>query len=161
AICQHRGRIRPSRTAIANWYCATRFCKVIVSAAGSMSRCESNCSHLSVVQQEGRRMAVTRILIFALVGWFAWVDPLPAQQGIQQGTMRKVDTDKGVITVLVDGKNVELSTSERTKIWDIGMQELADGLKIKAIREGARVMFKTGEKDGKTVLIALKLAGDG
>jgi hypothetical protein len=104
---------------------------------------------------------MNRLLTAALVGLCICAVPLAAQDGIQRGAIKKMDAARGVITVVVEGKEIELLVIEETKIWDAGMQEVADRLKNKGFREGAHVMFKTGEKDGKTVLVGLKLAGEG
>ena len=86
---------------------------------------------------------------------------LPAQTGIQRATIRKVDAEKGILIVTADGKDHELVVTDETKIWDAGMKELADRLKSKEFRAGVAVQFKGEEKDGKIVLVGLKLAGEG
>jgi hypothetical protein len=85
---------------------------------------------------------------------------LPAQGGIQKGKLKKVDADKGTVTITVDGKDHDFAIVEETRIMGPGGAVLKDRLKDKRFKEGAPVRFKPGKKDGKTVLVGLQLVGD-
>jgi len=80
-------------------------------------------------------------------------------QDIQQGKIKKVDADKGTITITVDGKDRVLIVTGTTQIMDAANQPARDGLKHPGFKEGASVMFKANLKDGKAVLAGLKLGG--
>lgn len=86
---------------------------------------------------------------------------LPAQEGIQKGTLKKVDADKGTLTVTVDGTDHDLTVTEQTRIFGPGMKPVEDRLKNPGFKPGAAVLFKAEKQDGKLVLVGLKLGGDG
>jgi Cu/Ag efflux protein CusF len=104
---------------------------------------------------------MTRVLVGTVVGLLLWTSTLPAQQDIQRGRIKKVDADKGTITITVDGKDRDLVVTDRTHVADVAGKDVADGLKDKAFREGAPVVFKAESRDGKEVLVGLKLVGPG
>jgi Cu/Ag efflux protein CusF len=100
-------------------------------------------------------------MIGCAVGLAVLVLSAVAQEDIQQGKIKKVDPDKGVLTVVSEGKELELHVTDQTKVWGPDMQELSDRLRDRRFREGASVQFKTARKDGKNVLFGLKLGGQG
>jgi hypothetical protein len=82
-----------------------------------------------------------------------------AQQGIQQGKVKKVDADGGKITLgLAGGKEVEAAVTADTRFMDADGKPIAGRLKDPRIKAGAAVMFKIGPNGGKPVLLGLKLA---
>jgi hypothetical protein len=82
-----------------------------------------------------------------------------AQQGIQQGKVKKVDADAGKITIgVAGGKEFEAAVLADTRFMDADGKPIANRLKDPRIKEGAAVMFKLGSKDGMPVLVGLKLA---
>jgi hypothetical protein len=82
-----------------------------------------------------------------------------AQQGIQQGKVKKVDADGGKITLgLAGGKEVQAAVTADTRFMDADGKPIAGRLKDPRIKEGAAVMFKLGPNGGKPVLVGLKLA---
>jgi hypothetical protein len=84
---------------------------------------------------------------------------LPAQEGIQRGRIKKIDADKSIITIAADGKDLEFNVVAETRIMDAANQAVKDRLRDKSLKEGAMVMFKPAMRDGKTILVGLKLAG--
>src|SRR5260370_4403962 len=87
---------------------------------------------------------------------------LPAQEDIQRGKIKKVDADKGIVTITVDGKDREFLVTAATKFIDATPQESAQGIRDRKFKEGATVMFKAmSREDGSKVLIGLKISGDG
>jgi hypothetical protein len=100
-----------------------------------------------------------RLLGSIVVGCLLLTGALPAQEGIQRGTVKKVDPTKGTITITVDGKDQDFAVTDDTRIVDAAGKPARDGLKHEGFKEGAAVMFKAGEKD-KSVLVGLKLAGE-
>jgi hypothetical protein len=106
----------------------------------------------------------------ALIGWLLLVAPLSAQDAPQQGKIKKVDADKGVVVITVDGKDREFLVDSDTKIYRDDFKPSAKGLKDEDLKAGADVLFKVAVKDGKDVLVGLKIgtsrrpdpaAGDG
>jgi hypothetical protein len=99
---------------------------------------------------------MTRSLITGAALLFVAVS-LPAQDGIQRGKIKKVDADKSIVTITVDGKDQDFTFSRQTKILglgkDPGPKDLGDG----KIPEGVEVMFKAVAKDGKNYLIGLRI----
>jgi Cu/Ag efflux protein CusF len=101
-----------------------------------------------------------RPLIGGVLGFVLLVTALPAQEGIQRGKIKKVDADKGTIIITADGKDLELLVAETTRIVT-PEGESSKGIKDAALKEGALVMFKAVEKDGKHVLAGLRVGGEG
>src|SRR5262245_28609414 len=100
------------------------------------------------------------LLGYAVVGCTFFVSGLLAQDDIQRGKVKKVDADKGVITITVDGKARDFTVAENTRIVDTENRPAKDGFKHEGFKPGAAVMFRAVEKDGKAVLVGLKLAGN-
>jgi hypothetical protein len=82
-----------------------------------------------------------------------------AQQadGPQKGTIKKVDVEKGVIVITSGGKDVEATVTEQTQFRGADTQPLPDKIKDKALKEGAEVMFLARMRDGRTVLVGIRL----
>jgi hypothetical protein len=104
---------------------------------------------------------MTRSLLGTAVGLLLFVAPLPAQDGLQRGKIKKVDADKGVVVVVLDGKDLELTADSDTRFVGADNKPLDRGLKDGEVKEGAAVVFKAVEKGGKQVLVGLKLGGRG
>ncbi|MFO0968342.1 MAG: hypothetical protein U0793_22535 [Gemmataceae bacterium] len=79
--------------------------------------------------------------------------PLHAQD-IQRGKVKKVEPDKGVVVLTVDGKDVTVTVEDRTRIF--GREDQPIEKALAGIKVGADVMFKALDKDGMLVLIGLK-----
>ncbi|HLW66354.1 MAG TPA: hypothetical protein VKS79_13655 [Gemmataceae bacterium] len=82
---------------------------------------------------------------------------LLAQDGIQRGKIKKVDAEKGVITVTADGKDLELTATGETRFMNASGQPVKDGLKSGDIKAGEAVMFKYVEQDGKKLLVGMRI----
>ena len=99
--------------------------------------------------------------LLVVVAFAVGAGALLAQEGIQRGKIKKVDADKGSLTITTeDGEDQSFGLANDAKIIDAGGKPLPDGLKDKAFREGVRVFFKAAKRDGKPVLVGLKLAGN-
>jgi hypothetical protein len=85
---------------------------------------------------------------------------LAAQDGPQRGVIKKLDADKGVVTITVNGKDVDYKVVERTLLKDGEGQDVKDRLKDKRFRQGAPVMFLVHDA-GDNVLRGLRLGGPG
>jgi len=94
----------------------------------------------------------------ALIGLLILATGLPAQQDIQRGKVKRVDADKGTITITTDGKDLDFTVTDDTRIMGADGREVKDRLKDKAFQAGAAIMFKPAMRDGKTVLVGIKFA---
>ena len=82
-----------------------------------------------------------------------------------KGKVKKVDADKSVIVIVVDGKDVEYAVAKDAKFTQAPAakkskknatpSELTGGRK--AVKEDAQVVLTTEAKDGKDVVTALKV----
>lgn len=70
------------------------------------------------------------------------------------------DAKKAVVTITADGKDVELAVTARTRLMDGAGAALEKGLNDERFKEGAAVMFRAEEREGRAVLAGLRL-GDG
>ncbi len=86
---------------------------------------------------------------------------LLAQDGPSRAKVKKVDAEKGTVTLTVDGKDRDFVVTEDTRLVGADNKDLPGRLKDAALKEGADVMFKAQEKGGKAVLVGLKLGGGG
>jgi hypothetical protein len=102
---------------------------------------------------------MSRLLTATLLGAVLLVPSLPAQEGIQRGKVKKVDTAKGIVTITTDGKDQDFLLTPRTRIVGAANQESTKGIKDEELKEGAEVMFKAVDRDGQKVLLGLKIGG--
>ena len=84
---------------------------------------------------------------------------LQAQEGPRRGKIKEVTAD--TITITVDGSDVDCAVTADTKIMSAANQPIAPPLQDKDVKAGATVMFLARERDGKHVLVGLKLVGEG
>jgi Cu/Ag efflux protein CusF len=104
---------------------------------------------------------MTRRLFVVVAAVALFTTTLLAQESIQRGKIKKVDADKGVVTITVDGKDQDFVVTDDTRLVDSGNKDLAQRLRDKAFKEGAEVAFKAEERGGKQVLFGMRLRGDG
>ena len=81
-----------------------------------------------------------------------------AQDGVRRGTVKKLDADKGTVTLTADGRDQELTVTPATRAADAAGRRLGS-FPWKDLKEGQAVHFKADSRDGKTVLVGLKMAG--
>src|SRR5262245_48406784 len=101
---------------------------------------------------------MTRFSVGLAVGLLILFSPLPAQEGVQKGKVKKLDLERLTITLTVDGKDLELTITDDTRVLGSDAKELKE--RFKTVKEGADVQFKPGKKDGKDVLVGIRPAGD-
>lgn len=82
---------------------------------------------------------------------------LQAQEQPRRGKIKEVTAD----TITVDGTDVDCAVTADTKIMSAANQPIAPPLQDKDVKAGATVMFLARERDGKHVLVGLKLVGEG
>jgi Cu/Ag efflux protein CusF len=72
--------------------------------------------------------------------------------------LKKVDLEKGVVTITSDGKDYEAALTPQTMLRDARDQELA-GFREKGLAAGTAVMFRTQQRGDKLVLVGMKVPG--
>src|SRR5438309_2327105 len=132
-----------------------------MSAIGGRSGEPSRTSPVHGAESQGSRpaggtyleVAMKRVLVCGVALALCSLVAL-AQDAPQKGKIKKVDADRGVLTVgSGGGKDVDLTVMESTRFMGADGNPIRDGLKDKAFKEGAMVMFKTVSKGDKTMLI--------
>jgi hypothetical protein len=98
-----------------------------------------------------RIVGPTAVLVTLLVG------TLQAQDDIRHGTLKKVDADKGTVTITVGGQDREFRVTAGTRVMGADGQFATEPFAAKGLAAGAAVDFKARETDGKAVLIGLRL----
>ncbi len=75
---------------------------------------------------------------------------------IQRGTLKKLDVAGKKVVVEIDGKQREFSLTNDTHVLGASGKDLAE--KLKDFREGNSIFVKPETRDGKEVLLGIKLA---
>jgi Cu/Ag efflux protein CusF len=104
---------------------------------------------------------MTRRIVAAALGLVLLAGALAAQEGPERGRIKKIDAAAGSLILTVGDKDVEVFVVSATRLVGPDNQELKDGLRSPALKEGVAVVFKAVSRDGKDVLLGLKLVGDG
>jgi hypothetical protein len=79
-----------------------------------------------------------------------------AQDAIRRGTLKKIDPEKKLLVITSGGKDEEFVLTDETKFAGVAGKNLAE--RLRELKEGSPVMFKGSTRDGKSVLVGLKLA---
>ena len=103
------------------------------------------------------RTTLRVLAILALVAGAA--TPQDAGKDISRGKIKKIDADKGIIVVTVDGADKEAVANDKTRFMGAGGNMLTDGLRSAELKPGADVMFKLQTRDGKAYLVGLRVVG--
>lgn len=74
-----------------------------------------------------------------------------------KGKVKKVDTEKNTISIMVDGQEKTLKIGEGAKVLNAKGVALKEGIKDKALKAGAEVMVTTDKDEVKEI----KLGGAG
>jgi hypothetical protein len=102
---------------------------------------------------------MARALAWAVAGILLLAPGLLAQEGIQRGKIKKIDKDKGALTITVGSKDYDVTVTERTRVFGATGTDVKE--RLKAFKVGAEVRFKVEMRDGREVLVGLMLAGGG
>jgi hypothetical protein len=75
---------------------------------------------------------------------------------IRRAKVKKIDVDKKVLTLTVDGKERDYVLRDETQVLGGAGKDLKE--RLQGFKEGADIFFKAGKADGKDAIVALKLA---
>jgi Cu/Ag efflux protein CusF len=98
-----------------------------------------------------RRCAAAAVLVLSL---FLLADAQP--QDVSRGTIKKIDTDRKIVTLTVDGKDRDFAVTDTSRFMGANAP-LKDGLAAPELKAGADVMFKFVQQGGKDVLVGMRL----
>ncbi|HBI45372.1 MAG TPA: hypothetical protein DDY78_21345 [Planctomycetales bacterium] len=101
---------------------------------------------------------MTRKFLAGITGVLICAAVAVAQNAPQKGKIKKIDVDKGIVTITAEDKDRELALTDDTKMPGVPPKEVKDLLKT--FKEGTEVMFIAGTKDGKDVLVGIKRRAD-
>ncbi len=73
------------------------------------------------------------------------------------GTLKKVDAEKGILHLHVNGKDRTVKLARDAKVLGTDGKELAGGLRAKELKEGAEVTVTVEREDGGPVIKAIRL----
>lgn len=105
-------------------------------------------------------------LTWGLCGIVCLCVSLPAQEaaqrgkeepggGIRRAKIKKLDLDRMMLTLTVGNKDEEFLLTERTQVLGARGKDLKD--RLQGFKEGSPIFFKTEKRDGKEVIVGLKL----
>ena len=100
-----------------------------------------------------------RLSLAIALALFFLAGSLQAQQA-QRGMIKKVDAEKGTVTITSDGKDYEVTLTPETILRGPDDLDLPS-LKEKPIPAGTAVMFRTQQRGDKLALVGMKVAGQG
>lgn len=75
------------------------------------------------------------------------------------GTLKKIDADKGILTVFAGGQDRLLNADKDLEVLDENGKELPDGLKSKELKEGVAVTVTVERENQMLLLKRLRLGG--
>ena len=101
-----------------------------------------------------------RLLIACFVSTALSLLPMNAraQDGPQPATIKKIDREKGTVTLAHNGQEKEYRIVDSTRLMDQAGQPISQRLKDERLKEGAQVMFKLLDSEPQT-LMGMKLRG--
>lgn len=97
-----------------------------------------------------------RVLLGTVVALLLFVGVAAAEE--IKGKVKKVEPEKGYLTLTVGEKERLLIIRKETKLVDAEGKELEDGLKAKDFKEGAEIIATTEGKGKKAMLKEVKIA---
>src|SRR5262245_55245438 len=80
-----------------------------------------------------------------------------AQDAPQPAVIKDVDTANRTITIEANGQTHQLGVTDQSRFRDAAGAEIRQGLKDERIKEGTPVMFLMAERDGRKVLVGMRL----
>jgi len=79
---------------------------------------------------------------------------LQAQEGSRRGKIKKIDLERRILSLAVDGKDEEFQLVEDTQVLGASGKNLRE--RLQGIKEGAEIFFKATKRDGHSIVVALK-----
>src|SRR5437763_16032487 len=79
-----------------------------------------------------------------------------AQDAVRRGTLKKIDAERKILVITSGGKDEEFALTDETKFAGVAGKDLAE--QLRSLKEGSDVFFKGATRDGKSVLVGLKVA---
>lgn len=99
-----------------------------------------------------------RFWLHGVVVLATFTGTLGAQEGIQRGKIKKLDVDKLVLTLTVGAQDQDFRLTKYSQVFGVQGKDLKQ--RLQSLKEGAAVLFKAEKRDGKDVIVGLKLADD-
>lgn len=93
----------------------------------------------------------------AAAGCLLFAAALLAQESIQRGKIKKVEREKDTLVITSAGTDRTLTVPQDARFMDESGRPIKERLADKRMKPGAAVMFKAARRDGKEVLVGLKL----
>lgn len=96
-----------------------------------------------------------RLFTIFVIGLLFFAYKVSAQTNdIQRGTVKKVNLERPSVVLTFNGGEREFLLNNNTRFIGVQGQDLTG--RLKSIKEGSEVFFKTGTEDGKDVLVGIK-----
>jgi hypothetical protein len=95
----------------------------------------------------------------AAVAALVLAQALLAQEPPARGQIKQLNLEQGTLTVVVDGKDQELTLAPGAQIVDTFGQPAEGGLRHEGFKPGATVALRIARRDGKLLLTGIKLVG--
>src|SRR5438876_1379229 len=73
------------------------------------------------------------------------------------GTLRKVDSNEGVVQIFANGQERTVKTAKDVKVLGVDGKPLAEGLKAKELKAGVEVTVTVDRIDNRAVITAIRL----
>jgi Cu/Ag efflux protein CusF len=104
-----------------------------------------------------KEQVMKRGFLAAMLGMLALTGLVLAQEKPREGTIKKVDADKGIISITVAGKDMDFKVTDDSRLKDAQDKDITDRLKDKRLKEGAPVIFLAQRQDSVRVIRGMKL----
>src|SRR5882724_9792898 len=102
---------------------------------------------------------MNRIILATLIGVALAAGAGRAQQDTQRGTIKSFDAAQGTVTITADGRDYVLAVTPETRVTDASNRMNGPPFPWKEIKEGMAVLFRAADRDGRAVLIGLRIGG--
>ncbi len=100
-----------------------------------------------------RRLSTAVVLGFVIVG------ALAGQEGPRPGVLKAIDTETGRLTIRAGDQDLNVEVTDQTIMRDSAGRPIEQRLRSPELKKGAPILFKMESRDGKNLLVGLKLRG--
>ncbi|MBL7152774.1 MAG: right-handed parallel beta-helix repeat-containing protein [Phycisphaerae bacterium] len=80
---------------------------------------------------------------------------LQAQESFRRGKIKKIDLEHRILSLAVDGKDEEFQLAEDVRVLGVSGKNLRE--RLQGIKEGAEIFFRATKRDGRSIIVGLKL----